>query len=346
MSNRRRPITLKDVAERAKVAPATAARALGSYGRVSEETGARIRAAARELGYRPDAVARSMITGATHTIGLVVTDIENPFFARIARAVTDVALLHGYSVLVANSDERIDRQRSAVEVFVQKRVDGLIIVPASNKPDEHLTALARSNTALVLLDRTVEGIEADAVMVDGRAAAYAAICYLTNLGHRRIGLITASNTLASTAGRIAGYREALTQMGAPPTEWIRIAKQSHSRDSAREAAAAILRAQSRPTALFATDSIQTAGALDAIYAAKLELPGDVSLIGFDDVDWMSMVQPPVTVVDQPVYELGKRAAERLVARIKGDAREPQIYLLEAALIQRGSCSPPDHSELR
>jgi DNA-binding LacI/PurR family transcriptional regulator len=177
-------------------------------------------------------------------------------------------------------------------------------------------------------------------MVDGQAAAYRAIGYLTQLGHRRIGLITASATLSSTAARIAGYRQALTDVGGSATEWLRIAERSHSRSAAQAAAAALLHVQRRPTAIFATDSIQTAGALDAIQAAGLSIPRDVSLIGFDDVDWMSMVRPPITVVDQPVYELGKRAAQRLIARIQGDTTEPQVYRLEATLIQRASCAPP------
>ncbi len=335
-------ITIKDVAERAGVSQATAARALGAYGRIGAETRERVLAAAEALGYHANALARSMVTGTTHTLGLVLADIENLFFARLARAVADVTHPRGYALLLVNSDEDLANEQEAVRVLAEKRVDGLIVVPASSTDGAHLRALADHGVPVVLMDRSVRGLDADTIMVDNFAAAHRAIGYLTGLGHRQIALITASGTIASTTARIAGYRQALADAGVVvPDRWVRIAE--YSRASARDATVSLLTAPGpdRPTAIFATDSILTAGALQAIQAVGLAVPRDVSLIGFDDVDWMTMVRPAVTVVDQPVYELGKRAAEQLMARIEGDIGPARHVLLDTDLIVRDSCAPLD-----
>lgn len=340
-------ITVKEVAARAGVGPATAARALGAYGRVSDTTRARVLAAAAELGYQPHALARSMVTRVTHTMGLVVADIENLFFARIARAVTDVARQHGYAVLLLNTDEDLECERAAVQVLAENRVDGLIVVPSSGTEAEHLLPLAQRHTPVVLLDRSLAGVELDTVMIDNVVAARRAVAYLTGLGHRRVGLLTASATLATSTARQAGYRQALFEAGvAVHDSWVRIT--DGTRPSARRETAVLLSLPPacRPTALVATDSLLAADALHTIQERGLAIPDDVSLIGFDDADWMSLVRPAITVVDQPVYELGKRAAERLMARIAGDDGPPQQIHLETTLLVRGSCAVPpnlDHA---
>jgi len=334
-------ITIKDVARRAGVGQATAARALGPYGRVSARTRERVLTAADALGYHPNGLARSMVIGTTNTLGLVLADIENLFFARVARAIADVARRQGYTLLLANSDEDLALEQEAVRVLVEKRVDGLIVVPASSTDGSHLTPLIAQHRPLVLIDRSIEGIEADTIMVDNLAAAQDAVGRLTALGHRRIGMITSSTTLATTAARIAGYRLALSEAGvATPDHWFRVADDTAASAQAATAALLALPEPERPTALFATDSILTAGAFAAMQAAGLAIPDEISLIGFDDVEWMSMVRPTVTVVNQPVYELGKRAAERLIARISGDDSLPRRIWLETELIIRQSCASP------
>jgi LacI family transcriptional regulator len=334
-------ITIRDVAQRAGVSQATAARALGSYGRINAQTRDRVLAAAEALDYHTNALARSMVTGTTHTLGVVLADIENLFFARVARAVADVARQHGYTLLLANSDEDLEREQEAVRVLAQKRVDGLIVVPASSMEGAHLAPLLERHIPVVLLDRSIGGLETDTIMVDNFAAAHRAIQHLTALGHRRIGLVTASTTIATSAARIAGYRQALADIGiTTPNQWIRVTEDSVASAQVEIAELLALPDADRPTAIFATDSILTAGAFRAMQAAGFTVPDDISLIGFDDVDWMSMVRPPVTVVNQPVYELGKRAAERLMARIEGDDSPPQQVWLETELIVRHSCTPP------
>ncbi len=338
---RNEPVTIKDVARRAAVGQATAARALGAYGRVNAATRERVLAAAEELGYHTNALARSMVTRTTHTVGLVVADIENLFFARVARAVTDVARQRGYAVLLLNTDEDLDREREAVRVLAEQRVDGLIVVPASDSDGAHLVSLKQRHVPVVLLDRSVDGVETDTIMVDNFAAAYRATHYLVELGHRRVGIVTAAATIASTAARLAGYRQALADGGvAQPDWWIRVAEYSEAAARAETATLLARPEAERPTAILGTDSILTAGAFRAIQACGLAIPDAISLIGFDDVDWMSMVRPTVTVVNQPEYELGKRAAERLLARIEGDESPAQQVWLDTELIVRHSCARP------
>lgn len=334
-------VTIKDVARRAGVAQATAARALGSYGRINAATRERVLAAAEELGYRTNALARSMVTRTTQTLGLVVADIENLFFARIARAVTDVARQRGYAVLLLNTDEDLDRERDAVRVLAEQRVAGLIVVPASSTDGAHLRALMTHHIPVVLLDRSVENIDTDTVMVDNAAAAYGAVQHLTVLGHRHISMITASATIATTALRLAGFTQALVDAGvSDPAGWARVGEYTHASAFEETVALLSLPADRRPTAIFTTDSILAAGAFRGIVESGLKIPDDVSLIGFDDMDWMSLVWPPITVVDQPVRELGTRAARRLMARIEGDEGPVQHVSLATALLLRDSCAPP------
>jgi LacI family transcriptional regulator len=281
------------------------------------------------------------VTRTTHSLGLVVSDIQNRFFARLARAVADVARQRGYSLILANSDEDLGYEREAVRVLAEKRVDGLIVVPASNTPSSHLQVLMKHRVPIVLLDRSLADLAVDTIMVDNEAAGYRAVRHLTDLGHRRIGMITASTTIATTIARVAGYRKALTDVGVcDSARWLRVAQDNQVSVEAETAALLALPGAGRPTAIFTTDSILTASVFRAMRAAALRIPTDISLVGFDDVDWMSLVSPAVTVVEQPVYELGKRAAERLIRRIEGDDSPVEMICLETELLIRDSCAPP------
>ena len=194
---------------------------------------------------------------------------------------------------------------------------------------------------VVLLDRAVDGLPVDTVMVDNDTAAFAAIAHLTALGHRRIALITGSETIASTAARIAGYRRALAAAGIPATEErVRIVPYTRAASAALTTALLTRPPAEQPTALFATDSLLTAGILGAIRTLGRTIPDDLSLISFDDTEWATIVQPPLTVVEQPIGELGRLAAEQLLARIAGDETPPQRIRLAATLLLRQSCAPP------
>jgi LacI family transcriptional regulator len=329
-------VTLKDVARRAGVSTATAGRVLGGYGYSSAESRRKVLRAARELGYRVDAVARSLATGRTNAIGLVVADIENPFFAEAARGVSDVAAEHGNTVILANTDEDVGKEETAITVLLEKRVDGLIVTPASSEHQENLAPLLTQGFAVVMLDRKVEGLAADSVLVQNIEGARQAVAYLINLGHKRIGAVCDSLQITTNIERIAGYRQAHAEAGLPLDESL-IRVGGYTRQAALEETKALLALPCPPTALFAANNFMTIGALLAIRETGRSIPKDVALVGFDDMDWTTLCQPQLTTVAQPVYELGRVAAERLLARIKGDQSPPAEIRLPVELVVRESC---------
>jgi LacI family transcriptional regulator len=329
-------VTIRDVARAAGVSTATAARALGGYGHSSPAARRKVSESARVLGYRPNVVARALVSRATTTVGLVVGDIENPFFAAAARGVSDVMDAHGYTVLLANADEDADRERRAVDALRARQVDGMVVVPAPGASPGHLADLVSAGVPLVLLDRVVAGVEADSVLVRNTAGAAAAVSHLIRLGHHRIGVVSDLPEITSSAERIAGYRRALHAGGIAADPGL-VSIGGPTQADGEAAALRLLDRPDRPTAVFTANNFMTVGALRAARALGLRIPDDVALVGFDDLDWTTLVQPPVTVVSQPVAALGRTAGERLLARLAGDRQSPRRIRLEAHLIVRGSC---------
>ena len=329
-------VTIRDVARAAGVSTATAARALGGYGHASPAARRKVSESARQLGYRPNVVARALVSRATTTVGLVVGDIENPFFAAAARGLADVMDAHGYTVLLANADEDAGRERRAVDALRARQVDGMVVVPAPGASPEHLAELVTAGVPLVLLDRAVVGVAADSVLARNVAGARAAVAHLAGLGHRRIGVVSDSPEITSSAERIQGYRQALRAAGLAPGPGL-ISIGGPTRDDGEAAALRLLDRADRPTAVFTANNFMTVGALRAARSLGLRIPEDVALVGFDDLDWTTLVQPPVTVVRQPVADLGRVAGERLLRRLEGDAGPPKRIRLDANLIVRGSC---------
>jgi LacI family transcriptional regulator len=346
-----RPSGLVDVARAAGVSRATAARALGGYGAVSEDTRARVLAAALKLDYRPNSIARRLVTGRSRTVGFVVADIGNPFFAQALRGASDIAQAAGFEVVIANTDEDARREQSALRLMGENRLDGVVVAPADL---EHARAVRRfmaGDTPVVLIDRAVRGVQADAVLVDNVAAARLGVEHLIAKGHRRIGLITSplpDDRLAGLAevaldplhavpgsARAVGYLSALREAGIEPDAEL-IAPSRFDHGSAAEAAARLLSLPRRPTAIFSVDNVRTLGAVETILDSGLSFPGDVSLLAFDDMEWTTVVRPALTVVAQPAYDLGATAMRRLLARVDGDRAAPQVLLLRSSLIERAS----------
>jgi LacI family transcriptional regulator len=329
-------VTIRDVARAAGVSTATAARALGGYGHASPAARRKVTESARRLGYRPNAVARALVSRATTTVGLVVGDIENPFFAAAARGLSDAMDAEGYTVLYANADEDAERERRAVDALRARQVDGMVVVPAPGASPGHLADLVAAGIPLVLLDRMVAGVDADSVLVRNTAGAADAVAHLTGLGHRRIGVVSDLPEITSSAERIAGYRRALRAAGIEPDPSL-VSIGGPTQADGEAAARRLLDRSDRPTAVFTANNFMTVGALRAARALHLRVPDDLALVGFDDLDWTTLVEPPVTVVSQPVAELGRAAGERLLARLRGEDGPARRIRLPARLIVRGSC---------
>jgi DNA-binding LacI/PurR family transcriptional regulator len=347
--------TLAQVAAEAGVSTATAARALGGYGSVNPRTRTLVLEVAARLGYRANVLARSMITGSTRTLGVVLSDIENPFFSRALRGISDVARREGYEVVLVNTDEDLENERNAVRMLTGKRVEGLVVSPSDGDDTSHLMAAIRAGTPVVLLDRRISGLPADTVGIDNRSAARDATARLLQLGHRRIALVTGADprsaerlarlrgverAIGTTAGlRAAGYRDALVAAGVEPDPQY-VSAEGFRREDAARATSRLLRLPEPPTAVIALDSLLSLGALQAFAELGVSCPGTVSLIGFDDADWAEAVSPPLTVVAQPVYEIGTQACERLLARVAGDERRPVHRKLPTRFIERESVAAP------
>ncbi len=343
-------VTLKDVAKRAGVSAATASRVVGNYGYVSEETRQRVLAAVQELNYRPNVVARSMVTKSTRTIGMVVTDITNPFFAQLARGVEKVSWEHGYTLILANTDEDIHHEQAIVQVLQDKQVDGLVVVPASSTESSHLLAVVDQNIPLVLADRLVNGCSVDVVMVNNEEGAYEAVCHLASLGHKRIGMILDNLDISTNQERLEGYRKAIRDSGLEVDDHL-VRSCQFTHQSAYAIASELVRQNNPPDALFTANNFMTIGAIHAIQEAGLRIPEDIALVGFDDLDWNSLYPPQLTVVAQPVREMGRIAAQRLLARIAEESGPPQQIRLNTEFIIRQSCgaqaqisNTSDHSE--
>ncbi len=341
---------LIDVAERANVSRATAARVLGGYGLVTEATRQRVMAAANELNYRVNELARSMRSGRTLTIGVVVADIANSFFNSAIRAIIDTASKAGYQILVLNTDDDIERERNAVRLLIEKRVDGLIVVPASPDEIDHLLVESEPEVPVVLLDRDVNSSKIDFVTTDDFEAARAAILHFAGAGHSRIGLLVATANVQTHSGtmpaqvvttvrnRVRGAEAGLADCGlAIRPERVRYSQSSL--DVAREAAIALLSGPTRPTAILATNEEMALAALSAAGDLGLVIGSDLSIIGFDDAPWARVFDPPLSVVRRPVAELGATAVKFLLEKID-DGSVRRSRKLPAELVIRRSVGPP------
>jgi LacI family transcriptional regulator len=341
-----------DVAVAAGVSRATAARVLGDYGRVSDATRARVRLHAEALGYTTNRLAQGMVTGRTQTLGFVSADMQNPFFGETMRGFTDIARAQGYDVVISNSEEEPRLERRAVGTLLERRVDGMCLAPTQFDKARHLESVLSSGVPLVLVDRSVRGLPADSVLIDNVSAARTAVNHLIERGHERIGLATTDldsadivTTLdeialdpghaSTSASRSVGYLSALRSAGLPVRPEL-IASTPFRRQDAYTAISALLKRPSPPTAILAVDDMFTLCAFEAIQDSGLRFPGQCTVLGFDDLDWTTIVRPRVTVVAQPAYDIGATAARRLLARLDGDMSPAQTLLLDTRLIVRES----------
>lgn len=322
--------SIKDVALKAGVSIATVSRMMAGKGYVSEETRERVQAAIDELGYRPNRVAQSLREQKSRIIGLIVSDIQNPFFGELCRAVEDFAHQRGLSVFVCNTDENPQKEQRYLELMMQERVAGVIISP-SQASAARLAALDKAGIPIVTVDRR-EGRNLDAVLIDNQEAARALTDRVIRGGHRRIAGIFGANSF--TAGeRLAGFEAALSTAGLRP---LAIKRVRAFEPEGRAAMEELLALPQRPDAVVCSSALLATGAYRALHAAGIRIPDAMGFTCFDDPPWATFVSPPLTVVRQPAAMIGVSAAELLFKRIAEPGRPPSVLRLEASMIERGS----------
>ena len=327
--------TMKDVAQRAGVSPSTVSHVINETRFVSQQLRDRVLRAMSELNYQPSAVARSLRTKKTQVVALVIPDITNPYFPEVARGVQDVAEENEYSVILCNTDRVRGRELRFLKALRGQWVDGLILNP-SEVTSGDLQDLQDAQIPVVLIGSQIDHPDLDVVMVDNVQGAYDAVSHLIDLGHRRIGLVGGPRAASSGEQRFQGYIRALADHDIPVDEEI-ITEGRFTREGGYESMKRLLALQSPPTAVFASSDVMAIGALMAIQEQGLQVPNDVSLVGFDDIAEASTTTPRLTTVSQPKYQTGEVAAQLLFDRVEGTSPgERQKIVLSHQLVIRYS----------
>lgn len=326
-----------DVAKAAAVSLATVSAAVNSSAPVSAELRGRIQKAIKKVGYKTNSIARSLKTGTTSTIGLMVADITNPFFTTVIHTIQEVAHRNGYSVMLCCSDEDPAKEATHLQLLADRMVDGFIVATAGETA-ELRGLITQGRSPVILIDRLVDGLETDAVVIDNVAATRDAVHHLIAAGHRRIGLITGRRSLSTGRERYEGYRRALDEAGFT-FEPALVGSAHFGADDGYQAAKRLLTVEERPTAIFACNNLSGLGLMRAIHDAGLRCPDDVAVACFDDFDWAEVFHPRLTTVAQPTQAIGMQAMMMLLERMKDDTVKnlpPRVVRLKAELRVRDS----------
>lgn len=326
--------TLREVAKEAGVSISTVSRALNDQPNVREEIRDRVLRASEALGYRPDMAARSMRTGTTGAVGLVVSDISNPLFAAVARAADAALSPHGYALMLANSANDVAHETKLMQALSQRRLDGLILAAADESAEELATRIGSFN-AVVLLDREVPGAKVDAVLSDHASGLGDAITHLFALGHRRIALIAGTTAQRGSRVRIRRYREELERLAIPFDPRLCVAERMMFEDG-YAACADVLDLDDPPTAIIAANNQLFAGLFAAIRDRGIRVPGDLSIVACEETELTALHNPPLDVVRRDMAELGQAAAELLLERLESPNRRARTVVLPTEFEARGS----------
>jgi len=329
-------VTIKDIARELGLSVNTVSRALNGKPDVNPQTKKRIEEAARRLGYIPNSVARSLVAGRSLTIGLIVADVVNPFSGKIIRGVEETARLNGYSTILANANEQDEDEQKAVQVMRSKRVDGMLIHPVQAS-HQHIAQLRRDHIPFVLLNRYFDEIDAYCVLVNNQRGAYLAVRHLIELGHARIVHITGPMSISSVRERIAGYHQALGEASIPSDKHLIV----HTRldmQGGYQVTRDLLQSDLKFTAIFTYSDLLAVGALKAMRERGVQVPRDMSLVGYDDIDFADFLEAPLTTVRQPTYEIGKCGVQILLGILRDPSQEraPFKQVLEPELVVRRS----------
>jgi DNA-binding LacI/PurR family transcriptional regulator len=332
-------VTIKDIAKHAGVSTATVSYVINRTRYVSPELTERVQNAIEHLGYQPNRIARSLRIQNTTTVGLIISDIQNTFFTSLVRAVEDVAYEHNHSVVLCNSDETVEKEDLYIDLMLAEQVAGVIISPA-RETENSIHRLIQANIPVVAVDRRIPDLDVDTVLIDNVNAACELVSHLIEDGHRRIGALVGPSDITTGRERYQGYIIALATHHLPLLpELVRIGLPRES--FGYRATMELLDLPEPPTALFLGNAYLALGSLKAIHQQELRIPEEIALVAFDEMEWTSLVKPGLTVVAQPIYELGKVAADLLFERLENNDLPPRERILEHKLVVRQSCACHD-----
>lgn len=327
-------INISIVAKKANVSQTTVSRVLNNSSLVKEATAQRVRRVMEELGYQPNELARGLRSNETKTVGVIVSNVLNPFFTSVVRGIEDVANKANYNIMLCNTDEKAEKEQQYIQALISKRVDGLIIASTGTKND--YSALT-GNKPMVFVDRKPEGKNKgrfDAVLVQNREGSYDAVTQLIEAGFRRIGIISGPNVSTTGYQRLVGYEQALEGAGIPADKTL-IKYGDFLGHTSYENTVELIK-NAKCDAIFAANNMILLGVLGALSDLGLKIPDDIGLSAFDDLEWMQFCQPQITAVRQPTYEMGTTAMSLLLDRIAGSTEPVKKIMLPVELILRKS----------
>jgi len=327
--------SISDVARESGVSIFTVSAVINNKAHVGKARRQRVEEAIRKLNYRPNLIARSLIKQKTQTIGMIVTDIANPFFPMVVRGAEDAAQRHGYNLLLCNSDDILEKEEKALELLLSKRVDGILLTKAAGDLRPSLRQMIKEvNIPFVLVMRTYPSLTKDAVINDDYQGAYEAVRHLARAGRRRIGLISGPLRISNAKERWRGFRDALEAENLPFDPQL-VVEGDYRIESGFRAGHAML--SHRPDGIYVANHLMTIGLLKAADEIGLMCPEDFGLVSFDDYPWLGVFRPRLTTVELPKHQLGSEAAELLIRRIAGDDSSPVLRKLQPELRIRESC---------
>ncbi|CAG5016965.1 HTH-type transcriptional repressor CytR [Dyadobacter sp. CECT 9275] len=330
-------VSLKEVADKAGVSTATVSRVINSKTVVKGETELRVQKVIKQLGYRPNRVAQRLRTtnGASKLIGLLIPDIQNPFYVDVIRGIEQYAYARNFAIVIGNFSQNEERQKFYIDILKSESVDAFIVAPFPGMND-YVKELVEEGYAVVCIDRGLSNMDLDVVKVDNYQGAFDAVEHLVKVGHRRIGFISGNMQIPTTLERVSGYEAALTKNGIAIDREIIVGRNS-DHTSGVELTAQLLDLPHPPTAIFTSNNLLTLGALETIHSRGLKIPEEIAILGFDDMYWSTSLNPPLTAVRQSGFEIGRITIDLLYQRIMEPARPYVSIVLKTELMVRTSC---------
>jgi len=329
-------VTIGDVAKKAGVSKSTVSRVLNqNYDYITEETREKVLKAVEELDYRPNALAKGLKQMKTNMLGVVLANLQNPFWSKVMEGIEDICQSCGYSLLIANSRDKMEKEIENMKSFMVRQVDGIIVNPTQEE-NPFFRVLIERKFPVLFMNRRVKNVSANMVLMNNIKGASLAVEHLLSLGKRKIALfLYPPQGVSPRMERMEGFKKAMSMHRQKVQQsWIRIVRDKE--DCRREIRD--LFQNSRPDAIFSTNSVLTLQIFEVLNELECKVPRDIAVLGYDETEWAKHLDPPLTTIQQPAYEMGRVAAERLIQMIRGErAAEPSTILLEPTLIVRKSC---------